>query len=81
MYLWGFQSKYLGKTFAIKTRVKVNKGAGRSRPEPIISNCGPNGDSSVEIVVYRGKLIFKAKTSDNPDTVYFNEKYDVSFNL
>lgn len=76
MYIWGFQSKYLGKTFAIRFRAKISRGAGRYKPEPIISNCGPNGDASVEVMVYRGKLVFKAKTTDNPNAVYFKEDYD-----
>ncbi|VDI82964.1 Hypothetical predicted protein [Mytilus galloprovincialis] len=76
LYIWGFQSRYLGKTFAIRMKVKINRGAGKYRPEPIISNCGPNGDSSVEIVVHRGKVIFKAKTSDNPEAVFITEDYD-----
>ncbi|CAG2242991.1 Shell matrix protein [Mytilus edulis] len=76
LYIWGFQSRYLGKTFAIRMKVKINRGAGKYRPEPIISNCGPNGDPSVEIVVHRGKVIFKAKTSDNPEAVFITEDYD-----
>ncbi|XP_033742601.1 mucin-3A-like [Pecten maximus] len=60
--LWGFQNRYLGRTFSIQMRVRADKGSCKSGRRSIVSNCGPDGPTSVEIACDNDKIAFKANT-------------------
>ncbi|XP_021375940.1 uncharacterized protein LOC110464815 isoform X2 [Mizuhopecten yessoensis] len=60
--LWGFQNRYLGRTFSMRMRVRADKGSCKAGGRSIISNCGPDGPTSVEIACAKDKISFKANT-------------------
>ncbi|XP_060065143.1 mucin-2-like [Ylistrum balloti] len=62
--LWGFQNRYLGRTFSIRMRVRADKGSCRTGGRSIVSNCGPDGPTSVEIACDNNKISFKANTDN-----------------
>ncbi|XP_069129288.1 uncharacterized protein [Argopecten irradians] len=62
--LWGFQNRYLGRTFSIRMRLRADKGSCRSSARSIVSNCGPDGPTSVEIACDNNNVAFKANTDN-----------------
>ncbi|KAK3575946.1 hypothetical protein CHS0354_001150 [Potamilus streckersoni] len=75
MTLWGFTGRFYGTTFGIKMRIKPDLGS-RQRSETIISNCGFDGEPTINICRENGKVKMTAVVTGSASPMVIEDLCD-----